>query len=271
MCKSVEDVALTTAGTMQPSLFRKAFVLATVLLLSCAMSWSQSAGELMRKGDISDARFEGGAALQSYLPAEKLEPNNVALLVHISRAYRYLMSDTAKTSEKLRVGAIAVTYAERAAALEPQDADAQLAVAISYGKLQPLVSSGEKVRTARTIKSQAEKALRLDPRNDLAWHVLGRWNMGYAELTGLKRKLAELSYGTLPAPTYADAARCFERAIALKPERVINYIELGQVYSEMGRTADARRVLSKGLGLKQTDKDDPEMKQRGREILATLR
>ncbi len=95
--------------------------------------------------------------------------------------------------------------------------------------------------------------------------------MGYAELTGLKRKLAEVTYGTLPAPTYADAAKCFEKAIALKPERVINYIELGQVYSQMDRTADARRVLSKGLELKQTDKDDPEVKQRGRELLAKLR
>ncbi len=255
---------------MPLSLSRKIFLMATVFLLSCVTSWSQTASELMEKGDAFDAKFESGEALKSYLPAEKLEPKNALLLVHISRAYRYQMSDTAKTAEKLRVGALAVTYAERAATLGPDDADAQLAVAISYGKLQPLVSSGEKVRTARIIKSQAEKAIRLDPRNDLAWHVLGRWNMGYAELTGLKRKLAELTYGTLPAPTYADAAKCFEKAIALNPARVINYIELGQVYSEMGRTADARRVLTKGVAMKQTDKDDPEMKQRGRELLAKL-
>ncbi len=245
--------------------------MATAFLLSGVSSWSQSAGELMEKGDAFDAKFEGGEALKSYLPAEKLEPKNVLLLVNISRAYRYQMSDTSKTVEKLRLGALAVTYAERAAALGPNQADAQLAVAISYGKLQPLVSSGEKVRTARIIKHLAEKAIRLDPRNDLAWHVLGRWNMGYAELTGLKRKVAEMTYGTLPAPTYADAAKCFEKAIALNPARVINYIELGQVYSAMDRTADARRVLSKGLELKQTDKEDPEMKERGRELLAKLR
>jgi len=255
---------------MPLSLPSKVFLMATVFLLSCVPSWSQTAGELMEKGDAFDAKFEGDEALKSYLPAEKLEPKNVRLLVHISRAYRYQVSETAKTAEKLRLGALAVTYAERAATLGPDDADAQLAVAISYGTLQPLVNSGEKVRTARIIKSQAEKASRLDPRNDLAWHVLGRWNMGYAELAGLKRKLAELTYGTLPAPTYADAAKCFEKAIALNPARVINYIELGQVYSQMDRTADARRVLSKGLGLKQTDKDDPEMKQRGREFLAKL-
>lgn len=258
------------SGAMSLFPSRRVF-LVTMFLLSCATSWSQMASELIGRGDSFDAKFEGGEALKFYLPAEKLEPKNVLLLAHISRAYRYQMSDTSNSSEKLRLGRIALSYAERAAALGPNEADAQLAVAISYGKLQPLVSTGEKVRTARIIKTQAEKAIRLDPRNDLGWHVLGRWYMGYAELTGLKRKVAELTYGTLPAPTYADAAKCFEKAIALKPERVINHIELGQVYSAMDRTADARRVLSKGLELKQTDKEDPEMKQRGREILAKLR
>ncbi|MDQ2659527.1 MAG: hypothetical protein M3Y03_03825, partial [Verrucomicrobiota bacterium] len=67
------------------------------------------------------------------------------------------------------------------------------------------------------------------------------------------------------------AAHCFEKAIALKPERVISYMELGQVYAAMGRTEDAKRVLNQGLGLKQTDKEDPDMKQQGREILTKLR
>jgi hypothetical protein len=39
----------------------------------------------------------------------------------------------------------------------------------------------------------------------------------------------------------------------------------------MGRTADARRVITKGLAMKETEKDDPENKQRGRETLAKLR
>jgi hypothetical protein len=39
----------------------------------------------------------------------------------------------------------------------------------------------------------------------------------------------------------------------------------------MSRTADARRVINKGLAMKETDKDDLENKQRGRETLAKLR
>jgi tetratricopeptide (TPR) repeat protein len=251
--------------------FAKACPAVAALFLSSATLQAGPADELIAKGNVYYEKLDAQEALKYYLPAEKLEPTNVRLLVRISREYRHLMSDASKTEEKLRLGGIAVDYAKRAAALGPNDPEAQLAVAISYGKLQPLASTKEKVETARIIKSEADKAIKLDPRSDLAWHVLGRWNMGYAEVTGMKRALAELVYGKLPAPTYADAAKCFEKAIELKPDRLIHYIELGLVYSRMGRTADARRVITKGLAMKETEKDDPETKQRGRETLAKLR
>jgi tetratricopeptide (TPR) repeat protein len=251
--------------------FPKAYPAVAALFLSNVIVQAGPADELIAKGNVYYEKLDAQEALKYYLPAEKLEPENVRLLVRISREYRHLMSDASKTEEKLRLGGIAVDYAKRAASLGPNDPEAQLAVAISYGKLQPLASTKEKVETARIIKSEADKAIRLDPRSELAWHVLGRWNMGYAEVTGVKRALAELVYGKLPATTYADAAKCFEKAIELKPDRLIHYIELGLVYSRMGRTADARRVITKGLAMKETEKDDPETKQRGRETLAKLR
>ncbi|MDQ2945567.1 MAG: hypothetical protein M3Y27_06435 [Acidobacteriota bacterium] len=256
---------------MRLSFSIKAFSVATALLLTCAPSRAQSANELIENGDVFALKFQSDEALKDYLAAEKLEPKNVRLLVRISREYRHLMSDASSTEEKLRLGGIAVDYAKRAAALGPNNPEAQLAVAISYGKLQPLVGTKEKLQTARIIKSEADKAIKLDPRSDLAWHVLGRWNKGFAEITTVKRTLAEMLYGKLPVTTYEDAAKCFEKAIELKPERLIHYIELGEVYSRMGRTADARRVITQGLAMKQTEKDDPEAKQRGRETLAKLR
>jgi tetratricopeptide (TPR) repeat protein len=256
---------------MIESKFPRACPAVAALFLSIVIVQAGPADELIAKGNVYYEKLDAQEALKYYLPAEKLEPKNVRLLVRISREYRHLMSDASKTEEKLRLGGIAVDYAKRAAALGPNDPEAQLAVAISYGKLQPLESTKEKVETARIIKSEADKAIKLDPRSDLAWHVLGRWNMGYAEVTSVKRALAELVYGKLPVTTYEDAAKCFEKAIELKPDRLIHYIELGQVYSQMGRTADARRVITKGLAMKETEKDDPETKQRGRETLAKLR
>ncbi len=231
---------------------------------------AESAIELIAKGDVYYAKLDAADALKYYLPAEKLDPANTQLLIHISREYRHLMSDATRPEEKGRLGRIALEYAKRAAAASPDDPDARLALAITYGKLQPLASNKEKIETSRIIKSEAEKVIKLDPRNDLAWNILGRYNMGYAEVSPVKRALAEMAYGKLPECTYADAAKCFEKAIELGPDRLMHFIELGRVYAQMGRTAEARRYINKGLSMRETEKDDPETKREGRELLAKL-
>jgi len=73
------------------------------------------------------------------------------------------------------------------------------------------------------------------------------------------------------AATNEDAARCFEKAIELNPNRLMHYIELGRTYAQMGRAADARKFIAKGLAMTDTEKDDPETKNVGREVLAKLR
>ena len=164
-----------------PLLLRRAtqgiFTVALLFLFSASMQ-AGPADDLIAKGDAYYDQLNAKEALKYYLAAEKLDPENVRLLVHISREYRHLMSDASKPEEKLRLGNIAVDYAKRAAALGPQDAEAQLAVAISYGKLQPLEGNKERLETSRIIRVEADKTLKLNPRSDLAWHVLGRWNMG---------------------------------------------------------------------------------------------
>jgi tetratricopeptide (TPR) repeat protein len=250
--------------------FSKVFSGIVALLLTPAALHAGPADELITKGDASYVKLEAAEALKFYLPAEKLEPNNVRLLVRISREYRHLMSDATKPEQKLSLGSTAVDYAKRAAALEPNDPEAQLAVAISYGKLEPLEGNREKIEASRIIKDAADKVIKLDPSSDLGWHVLGRWHMALADVNAFERALAQIAYGKLPESTYEDAARCFEKAIELNPNRLMHYIELGRVYAHMGRTDDARSCITKGLAMRDTEKDDPETKRQGRELLAKL-
>ena len=94
--------------------------------------------------------------------------------------------------------------------------------------------------------------------------------MAFADVSPAKGALAQLTYGKLPDSTYEDAARCFEKAIELNPNRLMHYIELGIAYSHMGRANDARRLITEGLAMRETEKDDPEIKRLGKEVLANL-
>ncbi len=242
-----------------------------ITLLSGSRASAQTAPELIEKGDVHDNRFEANAALNYYLPAEKLEPKNVELLLRIARQYRHLMSDVPSNAEKIRLGTISLGYAQRAAALGPASSDAQLSPAITYGKMLSIQGKKEQVEASSRIKVSAEKSIRLNPQNDLAWHILGRWHQVLANIGAVKRTLGSLIYGQLPTTTNEEAIKCFEKAISLNPGRLRHYIELGRTYAQMGRTADAQRYIKKGLAMPNQEHDDPELKERGRDTLKTLK
>ena len=270
---------------MNPPFFTRTIFTAAALLLTFVAARTESAGadlilklpdsavaaDLILKGDAFDKTFKATEALQYYLPAEKLEPWSVRTLVRIARQYRHLMTDATTREKKLQLGGMALDYSRRVAALAPNDSEAQLATAITYGKMLPLQGTKEQVAASARIRESADKALKIDPRNDTAWHILGRWHRAVADVGGFKRAFGSLVYGKLPTSTNEAAVACFVKAIAINPTRLMHYIELGCTYAQMGKKDDARRFIAKGLAMPDVEKDDPETKKRGRDALAKLR
>jgi tetratricopeptide (TPR) repeat protein len=231
---------------------------------------SESVASLIARGDPLDQELKADEALKYYLPALKQDPDDVALLDRIARQYRHLMSDAPDKTEKLRLGRLSLDYAQRGAELAPDNAEAQLSPAISYGKMLPYLSIAEQVDAAPKIKEGCERAIQLDPDNDNAWHILGRWNRTIADVSGIKKLLAGVVYGKLPEASNEVAEKCLLKAIEINPHRAIHYIELGHIYVQMGRKDEARKYLEKGLAMPNQEKDDPEVKEIGRELLAKL-
>jgi hypothetical protein len=50
----------------------------------------------------------------------------------------------------------------------------------------------------------------------------------------------------------------------------MHFIELGKAYAQAGHPDEARRYLQKGLSMPSREKEDPKLKQSGRELLASL-
>lgn len=244
--------------------------LVAVTFVCATMARGNTLGALMAKGDQCDRQLQAEEALDYYLPANQLEPDNVDLLVRIARQYRHLMSDASSKQDKLRFGNTSLVFAQRAAALAPNNAEAQLSPAISYGKMLPYMGARDQVDASPKIKAAVDRALVLDPKNDTAWHILGRWNRVLADVNVVKRLLAQAIYGELPVTSNEDAEKCLQKAIAINPNRLIHYIELGRVYAQMGRTDDAQKYILRGLSMPDKEQDDPEMKETGRQTLKKL-
>jgi len=224
----------------------------------------------MAQGDQFDKKQQPNEALKFYEAAEKEAPDNADLLISIARQHTYRMNLVTTKAEKIAAGRQALAYSERAVKAAPNKSDSRLSVAISLGKLAPFVDNRERIEASRRIKQFAEAAIRLDPKNDFAWHILGRWHQALAEMGAGTRVLAKVIYGGIPPASNEEAINCFEKAIALKPGRLLHTIELGRTYAQMGRKEDARKSLQKGLAMPNKDFDDPETKKRGRATLAEL-
>jgi tetratricopeptide (TPR) repeat protein len=180
------------------------------------------------------------------------------------------MNDTQSEEQQRKLGEQALAYAKRAVTTDPNDAKAQLSAAICYGRLVSLVGARTKVEYSRLIKQHADLALKLDPTDSYAWHVLGVWNYELAQMGGLTRAIVKVVYGGIPAASNEEAVRLFKKAVELAPERVSHHAELGRAYLAAGDRQHARVELEKALALPSKEKDDTESKRRARGALNDL-
>lgn len=225
---------------------------------------------LIRKGDRLDAERKNAQALECYLEAERADPENVETLHRISKQYGLSMDDVTDDAEKKGRGETALKYALRSAAADPNNAQAHLALAVCYGRLASLMDNRTKIAYSKMVREHAERSLALDPSNDLAYHVLGAWNLELANLNPILRAIASALYGQIPKASNEAALAYFEKAIALNPRRIGSHVELGRVYLAMGMDADARASIERGLALPIREKDDEEAVRRGRAELQRL-
>jgi tetratricopeptide (TPR) repeat protein len=242
-----------------------------ILLLCISFGFGEtSVSSLMKQGDAFDAAMKTEEALKVYLEAEKLAPKNAELQHRIAKQYGESMNDVTTDKEKKERGTRALDAAQRAVAADEKNPLAQVSLAISYGLMAPLLDNKEKVAYSKLVKTHADKALALDPNCELAYHVLGAWNYELASFGMVMRTLTKMIYGALPEASYAAAETNFLKAIALNPNRVANFVELGRTYKKLDKPKEARTNLDRGIALPSIYRDDEATKARGRQALKDL-
>jgi len=247
----------------------KSWALAVALLFACTLAHADVA-ELLKQGDAFDAKLDNAHALESYLQAEKLGATDADTLTHIARQYALLMNDAKSQGEEQRLGERALDYSKRAVATNPEHAKSVLSVAICYGRLIRFQDTRTKVEYSRFVKEYADRALKLDPTDSYAWHVLGAWNYELAQMGPFSRAFVKVVYGGIPPASNEEAERLFRKAASLAPDRVSHHAELGRTLAALGRKNEARLELNKALALPSREKDDPESKKRAAATLAQL-
>lgn len=223
------------------------------------------------RADALDAAGKAAEALALLTEEDRRQPENAEILRRIAKQYDRLALAASSDEDRDDLLEKALDAAQRAVSAGPQNSKAHLCLAIVYGRIAQRESPRRQIELSKLIRDEAELATKLDSRNDIAWHVLGRWNFEMASVNPVLRRLAEIIYGKFPDASKERAVECFRKAIETGPPRVMHHVEYGLVLAAMGEKKDARKQLETGLSLPAKDQEDEDTQQRARRALSELR
>lgn len=250
-------------------------ILVLGLNLMAGSGLTQTAEEFIKSGDEFYAQWEDQQALEAYLKALEIDDKNYEALWKAARGYvdvADLMTGTGKEVEKQKFDMYvkAERYAKQAISVNPNDTWGHFMLSAALGKKVLMLGKKEQIDASKQVKSAVDKAIELDPENDLAYHALGRWHRRMAEIGGAKRALGSLVYGSIPKGSFEESEKWLKKAVELKPEYINHHLELGRTYVALKKYDLATAEFNKCLELPEASAKDRQLKEEARAELAEL-
>ena len=207
------------------------------------------------------------AAFQKFQEALSLQPENLMALCKSSELCSRIGRRQPTKKQRDQYYLNAKQFATKALQLYPNDSEANVVMAIALGRWSMSRSGKEKIQAAKDIKKYVEAAIRSNPRNFKAWHVLGRWHYEIAGLSFIERSAVKIMYGGLPDASLREAIACFEIANNIEANFMLNQFELARAYHKNDEDAKARASLQKVLSLSIQTEDDASIKADAQKLL----
>ncbi|MES2849066.1 MAG: hypothetical protein V4685_08420 [Bacteroidota bacterium] len=231
------------------------------------VSIAQDVTTLTKEAEKLEAALNEKGALSKYQQVIKLQPANVHAINRCSELCSRVGNREATAAARITYYEAAQKYASIALRIEPNNSAANCMMAIALGRVSLEKSGKEKVKAAKEIKKYADIALKNDPANYKALHVIGRWNYEISNLSFIEKAAVKVLFGGMPKASFADAVKAFEKARDLSPGFVINYFELAKAYKKNNQKTKAVACLNTMLQLPNTTEDDEASKEKARKLL----
>jgi tetratricopeptide (TPR) repeat protein len=248
------------------------FILIFLIPLFSFASNPDSVSIYMAQGDTSYSNFNHEAALENYQSAFKLSPQNYEAAWKICRAYVDLGEIKTNKKDRKLFFQNGLDFANKAVEINPEGSKGYLWQSIALGRVALDAGKKEQVRLSKEVKASVEKALELNPNDDFAWHVLGRWHRKMATLGWIQRQFANLFLGGIPKDaSVEESANCFKKAIEINPDHINHHLELAITYEKLKEKELAIEEYEKVVNLPKKDSDDESHKIEAKKRIEKLK
>jgi len=245
----------------------KSLLVFLIAILTFLKPAAQDVNAVIKEADRLEAVPDENAALVKFKEALKIKPTHIHALSKCSELCSRI--GQRQTNAKLRDDyyLAAKIYAQTALKIDSTNSEANTSMAIMLGRSTLTKSGKEKVVSAKDLKKYVETAIKSDPNNFLAWHVLGRWHYEISNLNMIERTAVKLLYGGFPPSSLKESIAAFERSKAITSGFILNYLELAKAYHRNNQDDKAIALLNQMMLIPNHTEDDPSIKEKGKVFL----
>lgn len=227
---------------------------------------------LLAEGDgFAEKTFDNQKALEKYVDALALSPNNYEILWRLSRTYvdigEHLPNKTDTEKQKqLETYEKSLDFAKKAVAAKATGSMGYARRAIANGRIALFRGIWESIDLVKQTKADCGKAIELDSTNAAAYYVLGRTHAKVCEKPRIVRWPLGLGWANMD-----DAIKNYEKSIELRPSFIMYRIDCARAYVEMDEYAKARNHLLKIATFPKEDEDDDIFRKEATELLEKIK
>jgi tetratricopeptide (TPR) repeat protein len=244
-------------------------ILLSLILLSLSFGQDKISG-LINMGDSLYSKFDNKGALEKYLAALQIDSLNYEANWKAARAF-VDVGETLEGDSRAMNYTSGEIHARRATRIDSTGSKGHLFLSIALGRVALDASAKKRIQLSKEIKKEVDLAIKYDPNDDIAYHVLGRWNRKLSNLSWIEKTFANMFLGGVPEEaSNENAIKSFKRAIEINPEHINHHLELGITYQMLGWNQLARTEFQKCLDLPKSDSDDDRYKAEAQERINDL-
>jgi tetratricopeptide (TPR) repeat protein len=238
-----------------------------VFLCFSANVFSQDVNQLLKEADRLESIPNEIAAFNKLKEVLVVQPANIHALSKCSELCSRIGTRQTDTKNRDNYFSAALTYAQRALTISPQSDKANVSMAMIVGKSSMYKSGKEKIKSAKEVKRLLDVAIKTNPNNWLAWHILGRWNYEISNVSSIERAAARVFYSGLPEGSLQNSIMYLEKAKSLSPRFALNTFELAKAYHRNDEDVKAISLLKSLQSLPIGTEDDPMIKAQALKLI----
>lgn len=245
-------------------------LIALVFMVASLAPRDAPATAAMAAGDEAFYRIDYPSSIAAYESVLSQLHESPDILWRLARVY-VCAGEVADDQRRGKFLKTAESYARRCIRADSMNAEGHTWLAAALGYITLFESLDGQIALSHELKSEVDRAIALNPKNDVAYSILGSFYRALGNVGWIKKQFAAVFLGSVPAGGFEESEAALHRAIALAPNVMRHHYELAVLYIDWNRREEAKEILDHASALPvQTAIDRPRL-AKIRRLLGELR